>query len=99
MPTPVDSERAHYPIVVLCRVMEVRRSGFYAFLGCGPSLRARHDSVLSAHIDTTFQGSRRTYGSPRAGDYENRNPVAAHGRGSDHLGRRRQLRMSDRMGR
>ena len=61
----IDAERAHYPVVLLCRVMEVRRSGFYAWLGRGPSLRARHDSVLSAHIGTAFQGSRRTYGSPR----------------------------------
>ena len=28
-------------------------------------IRPRHDSVLSAHIGTAFQGSRRTYGSPR----------------------------------
>jgi len=61
----IDAERAHYPVVLLCRVMEVRRSGFYAWLGRGPSLRARHDRVLSAHIGTAFQGSRRTYGSPR----------------------------------
>ena len=61
----IDAEKAHYPVVVLCRVMEVRRSGFYAWLRRGPSLRARHDSILSAHIRTAFQGSRRTYGSPR----------------------------------
>ena len=45
--------------------MEVKRSGFYAWLRRGPSLRARHDSVLSAHTRTVFQGSRRTYESPR----------------------------------
>lgn len=61
----IDAEKAHYPVVVLCRVMEVRRSGFYAWLRRGPSLRARHDSILSAHIRTAFQSSRRTYGSPR----------------------------------
>ena len=61
----IDAEKAHYPVVVLCRVMEVRRSGYYAWLRRKPSLRARHDSVLSAHIRTAFQGSRRTYGSPR----------------------------------
>ncbi len=61
----IDAEKAHYPVVVLCRVMEVRRSGFYAWCRRGPSLRARHDGVLSAHIGTAFQGSRRTYGSPR----------------------------------
>lgn len=61
----IDAEKAHYPVTVLCRVMEVKRSGFYAWLHRGPSLRARHDSVLSAHIRTAFQGSRRTYGSPR----------------------------------
>ena len=61
----IDAEKAHYPVTVLCRVMEVKRSGFYAWLHRGPSLRARHDSILSAHIRTAFQGSRRTYGSPR----------------------------------
>ena len=24
----IDAEKAHYPVTVLCRVMEVRRSGF-----------------------------------------------------------------------
>jgi len=26
----IDAEKANYPVVVLCRVMQVRRSGFYA---------------------------------------------------------------------
>ena len=57
----IDAERAFYPVQVLCRVMEVGRSGFYAWLGRPPSARARTDEVLEGKIDRAFRGSRGTY--------------------------------------
>ena len=50
---------------MLCRVLRVRRSGFYAWLSRRPSARARHDQVLGEQIRAAFQDSRKTYGSPR----------------------------------
>jgi transposase InsO family protein len=61
----IDAEKAHYPVTVLCRVLQVRRSGFYAWLRRTPGLRLRHDRVLAVHIGTAFRDSRGTYGSPR----------------------------------
>ena len=61
----IEAEKALYPVLVLCRVMEVGRSGFYAWQGRPPSARARTDEVLEGHIDRAFTGSRGTYGSPR----------------------------------
>ena len=61
----IDAQKAYYPVPVLCRVLRVRRSGFYAWFSRGPSARARHDQVLGEQIRAAFQDSRKTYGSPR----------------------------------
>jgi len=50
---------------LMCRVLEVSRSGFYAWLGRQESGRAREDRRLSALIRGIFEESRRTYGAPR----------------------------------
>lgn len=61
----IDEHRAVYPVCVLCRVMQVGRSGFYAWLGRPPSARACADQSLAEKIDRAFRSSRGTYGSPR----------------------------------
>jgi transposase InsO family protein len=54
-----------YPISVICRVLEVARSGYYAWKCRKPSQHQQQDDRLAAQIDTIFTRSRRTYGSPR----------------------------------
>lgn len=49
----------------MCRVLEVSRSGFYAWLRREPSERAREDKRLLTHIRSIHNGSNKTYGSPR----------------------------------
>ena len=61
----VNVEKAHHPVAMLCRVIEVSRSGFYAWLGRGPSARATQDAQLTGRIREIHQQSRRTYGVPR----------------------------------
>ena len=61
----VDAEKAHYPIEVLCDVLEVSRSGFYAWKSRVPSTRAKADAQLAAEIAATHTKSRSRYGSPR----------------------------------
>ena len=61
----VAAERAGYPVRLLCRVVGVAVSGFYAWLRRGPSRRRADDQRLSARIGAAFEDSRRTYGSPR----------------------------------
>ena len=50
---------------LMCRVLEVSRSGFYAWLRREPSERAREDKRLLTHIRGIHNGSNKTYGSPR----------------------------------
>jgi len=55
-----------YPIVVLCRVMRVSRSGFYDYLRRGRVLgRQRGHAVLEARMRAIFDMSRGSYGSRR----------------------------------
>ena len=43
-------EKAFYPVTILCRVLEVSTSGFYAWLRRPPSLRAQENEVLRREI-------------------------------------------------
>lgn len=61
----VDAEKANYPVEVLCEVLEVSRSGFYAWKKRPPSARAKEDARLAAEIAATHEKSRKRYGSPR----------------------------------
>jgi transposase InsO family protein len=61
----VEAEKANYPVSVLCDVLGVSRSGFYAQLTRPPSARAKADEKLSVEIAAAHAKSRRRYGSPR----------------------------------
>jgi transposase InsO family protein len=61
----IHAERATYPIVVLCRVLRVARSAYYAWARRGVSARAQADEALAIQIAATHARSRRTYGAPR----------------------------------
>jgi len=60
----IHSARDAYPITVLCRVMQVARSGYRAWPLREECDRIREDRVLSVHVAAAFERSRRTYGSP-----------------------------------
>jgi len=49
----------------MCRVLEVKRSGYYAWRKREPSTRAQANQALLELIKTEHQKSRKTYGSPR----------------------------------
>jgi putative transposase len=61
----VDAEKAHYPISVLCEVLQISRSGFYAWRGRLPSTHAKTDAQIAIEIAATHAKSNRRYGSPR----------------------------------
>jgi putative transposase len=61
----VAAERASYPVRLLCTVVGVAVSGFYAWLRRVPSRRQADDQRLSEKIKAVFTSSRQTYGSPR----------------------------------
>ncbi len=58
-------EKAHYPLTVLCRVLLVSTSGFYAWCHREPSDGELRRRALAAKIKASHQASHETYGSPR----------------------------------
>lgn len=61
----IEEHRADYPVTLLCRVMQVARSGYYAWRNEPLSLRKVADLVLLQHIRDIFEAGRHTYGSAR----------------------------------
>ena len=54
-----------YPVVVMCRVLGVSESGFYAWRKRPPCQRKREDAHLTDEIRQEFHTHRGRYGSPR----------------------------------
>jgi putative transposase len=61
----IHAERANYPLTILCRVLEVSRSGYHAWVRREPSKRKVADARLAAEAAAIHRRSRATYGSPR----------------------------------
>ncbi len=61
----IEVEKAIFPVLILCQVLGVARSGFYAWLGRLQSPKKKQDAALSQTIADIHQQSRRAYGSPR----------------------------------
>jgi putative transposase len=61
----VHVEKALFPVLVLCAVLQVSRAGYYAWARRPKPARAKADEKLSAEIAATHKRSRATYGSPR----------------------------------
>src|SRR5687768_10755316 len=61
----IAAHASQYPVTVLCRVLGVVRSGYYAWRQRPDCQRRIRDRELTAQIQTLFQQNRRTYGSPR----------------------------------
>lgn len=60
----IRAEKASYPVRLMCRVLDVSSSGFYAWLKKG-SARERSDRQVLKVIREVFEQCRETYGSPR----------------------------------
>jgi putative transposase len=61
----VFAERTRYPIEVLCRVLDVSRSGFFDYMTREAEPRPDRDAEVRADLHTIHRGSRGTYGRPR----------------------------------
>jgi len=61
----IRDQATHYPITLLCHVLQVARSGYYAWHRRPESARAQANRRLLAQIQATHAGSHRTYSSPR----------------------------------
>ena len=54
-----------YPLEVACEVLEVSRSGYYAWRGRPASARSKRREELAAKVKAVHEQNRRVYGSPR----------------------------------
>jgi len=61
----ISAEKALAPVSVLCRVLGVTRSGFYAWQQRDPSEKVIDDQKLALEIAAIHKASGETYGSPR----------------------------------
>ena len=61
----IDAEKARFTVERLCRMLDVSRSGYYAWRRRPPSQHAVDDSRLAVLVREAHERSRRTYGSPR----------------------------------
>lgn len=60
----IDQHRQEFEVRLMCRVLDVSRSGFYAWQN-GPSQKQRRDQRLRSLIRIVHRTSKRRYGSPR----------------------------------
>lgn len=60
----MDAEK-DYPITLMCKVLKLARSGYYAWVHRKMSPRQQENDILSEQIQQIHQDSRQTYGSPR----------------------------------
>jgi transposase InsO family protein len=58
----IDAERASYPVAMLCKMLGVSKSGYYAWRDRPPSRRTQQDALLTEKIRQIHSRSRETYG-------------------------------------
>ena len=61
----MKANQAVWPMRTMCRVLGLSASGDYAWLGRGPSARARRDAQLTERIKEIWSANREVYGRPR----------------------------------
>src|SRR5256712_9199177 len=58
-------EKAHFPVRCLCTVLEVTRSGFYAWCARPVAARTQDTQRLAVEVAAIHAASKQRYGSPR----------------------------------
>ena len=81
----ITAEKAQYPVSLLCSLLEVSRSGYYAWCVRPPSQRTLADRELTEDIRNIHESSEQRYGSPRIQE-----ELAAN---DTHVGRKRVARL------
>lgn len=87
----IQTKKAEFPVATLCTMLEVTRSGYYAWARRAPSERARENARLAMHVRDAHRQSRGTYGSTRV----RRELIMSHG---FRVGRNRVARLMRELG-
>lgn len=58
-------EKGNFPVSIMCFVLQVSRSGYYAWARRPIAPRAIREAQLTVHVKAAHERSRGTYGSPR----------------------------------
>jgi transposase InsO family protein len=61
----IETEKACFPITLMCRVLAVSRAGFYAWRQRPAAARTRADKVLAVAVAAIYAEHHGRYGSPR----------------------------------
>ena len=61
----IATEKASYPVALMCRVLQVSRAGYYAWCQRPAAPRTLKDQTLALEVATIHRESRGRYGSPR----------------------------------
>ena len=61
----ISEKKVAFPVAVLCRVLAVSTSGYYASIARPVSRHARRDQELLKRVSSSHHASKRRYGSPR----------------------------------
>jgi len=61
----IENHRDEFPVKRMCKVLDVSRSGYYAWRGRPPSEREMANRALYKKIKEVYNESHGTYGSPR----------------------------------
>ncbi len=61
----IREHHGEFPVRMMCRLLEVTASGFYAWLCRPESSRERQNRILGVEIRAIHRTSKRAYGSPR----------------------------------
>lgn len=65
----MEQHGKEFKVSVMCRALEVSRSGYYEWRKRPPSPHAQEDQVLLDRIVEHFEANRRVYGTRRLKDY------------------------------
>jgi putative transposase len=61
----IDEHKKAWPVTLMCGVLSISRSGYYAWSGRMPSRRAKSNQGLDKQIGRIFDLHRQRYGAPR----------------------------------
>ena len=76
----IDTERKAYPISLLCRLLQVSRTGYYSWRTRGKSARQKEYEFMLPVVQRAHEISKATYGARRISE-----EVEAHGKPCDRV--------------